>query len=399
MGLNFRKFYGSIFVIFLFHLMLVSAVWANPQKMYYAGFAFISDYADIGHEYPHSKIISEITNPSNGRPEIEAVLTDKVRKLSNPNIEFVIDELGDPKSANALSLAMVVDWEDVCVEQLDANVYKIVINLHGQALVFDFQSKKIVATYPFGVRFNDAQNSKPDEDHIQNLFYQLYFGSIGNSNFLDEFIARLQNINIKEGDDPHLKVTEVMLGNQSFNLMPAKVKNNPEAYKKFVALQFGSFLAANQGVSVLPYTPGHAIKGKMALRFDSGTAIDLEAPKVEIPIIITVRGFKKVKLDENHTGASWAYGCFINFKVLNPFGNPVIDTKFKNAAVKIIPAGTEMKPEVHWSAFEESLLKLFHDLTQQITERSSSWISKRTKDKDAISKLKELDDLLKKNRS
>ena len=326
MGFNFRKYSGSILAIILVQLIWVSAVWANPQKLYYAGFAFIGDYADIGLEYPYSKIISEITNPSNDRPEIEAVLTKKVRKLSNPNIEFVIDELGDAKSANALSLAMVIDYEDVCVEQLDADLYKIVINLHGQALVFDFQSKKIVASYPFRVRFNDGQNSKPDEGHIQNLFYQLYFGSIGNTNFLDEFIARLQNINIKEADDHNLKVAEVVLGNKSFNSMPAKVKNNPEAYKKFVALQFGSFLAVNQGVSVLPYTTGHAIKNKMALRFNNGTAIDLEVPDVDIPIIITVRGFKKVKLDENHTGASWAYGCFIKFKVLNPLDDPVIDT-------------------------------------------------------------------------
>ena len=399
MGLILKKYSVSILAITLVQFILVSSVWASPQKVFFAGFAFISDYSDIGHEYPYSNIISKIPSQSGDRPEIESVLTSKVKTVSNPNIEIVTDKLGDHKSANALSLALVLDWEDVCIEKLPDSLYKIVLSLHGQILVFDFNSKKIVASYPFGVRVNDALKSEPGEDHIRNLFHQLYFGKIGDINFLDEFITKLQNINIKEADEHHLKVTEVVLGKKSTKLMPEKVKKHPAAYKKFVAQQFSSLLAANQGVSVLPYTAGHAIQGKMASRFENGTAIELEVPDVGIPIIITVRGFKKVKLDENHTGASWAYGSFIKFTVLDHWGAPVIDTKFKNAAVKIIPAQAEIKPESDWSAFEESLLKLFHDLTQQITKRSSTWISKRTKDKNAKSQLKNLDDLLRKNQS
>jgi hypothetical protein len=399
MGLNLRKYSGSFLAIVLFQLILVSAVWANPQKVYFAGFAFLSDYADIGHQYPYSKIISEVSSLSKDRSKIEAVLSKKVKKLSNPNLEIVIDELGDHQSADALSLALVVDWEDVCIENLSGGLYKIVLNLHGQILVFDFNSKKISASYPFGVRVNDSSRTEPGKDHIRNLFRRLYFENIGDLNFLDEFINTLQNINLKEIDEHHLKVTEVVLGEKSFNSMPDKIKTNQASYKKFVAQQFSSFLAANQSVSVLPYTAGHAIQGKMALRFENGSALELEIPDVGIPIKITVRGFKKVKLDENHTGASWAYGSFIKLTVLDHWGAPVIDTKFKNAAVKIIPVRTEITCESDWSAYEESLLKLFQDLTQQITKRSSTWISERTKDKNAESQLKNFDKLLRNNRS
>ena len=119
--------------------------------------------------------------------------------------------------------------------------------------------------------------------------------------------------------------------------MPEMVKTHQDGYKKFVAQQFSSFLSANHGVSVLPYTAGHAIQGKMALRFENGTALNLSVPEADIPFIITVRGFKKVKMDENHTGASWAYGSFIKFTVKDPWGDLVVNAKFKNAAVKIIP--------------------------------------------------------------
>jgi hypothetical protein len=395
MRFNFRKYSGSILAIALVQLIFVMAAWAGPQKVYFAGFAFLSDYADIAHEYPYSKIISEVSYKSKNRPEIEAILSEKVKKISNPNIEIITDKLGDHKSANALSLALALDWEDVCTEKIASNLYKIVLNLHGQILVFDFNSKEIVATYPFGVRVNDALKNQPAKDHIQNLFHRLYFGNIGDVNFLDEFIKCLQKIKIKETYSHRLKVAEVVLGEKSFQLMPEKVKTHQDAYKKFVAQQFSSFLSANHEVSVLPYTAGHAIKGKMALRFENGTALNLSVPDADIPIIITVRGFKKVKMDENHTGASWAYGSFIKLTVKDPWGDPVVDAKFKNAAVKIIPASqTEVTIESDWSAFEESLLSLFNQLTTQISERSSSWISKKTKDKSAKSQLKKLEALL-----
>ena len=141
-----------------------------------------------------------------------------------------------------------------------------------------------------------APLSQREENHKQKLFHRLYFGNIGDINFLDEFTARLQEIKIKEAYNHRLKVTEVVLGEKSFQLMPEMVKTHQDGYKKFVAQQFSSFLSANHGVSVLPYTAGHAIQGKMALRFENGTALNLSVPEADIPFIITVRGFKKVKI-------------------------------------------------------------------------------------------------------
>lgn len=390
-------------IIFIIELVLSSTVLAAPQKVYFAGFAFLSDSADIGHEYPFSKKISQIKN---GTP-LDKVLRQKLENISNPSIDLIIKELGEYKSSDALSLALVLDWEDVCIEELAPDLFKTVLNLHGQILVFDFDSMQIIATFPFGVRVNDALKSSPGDGHIQRLFERLYFEHIGNVNFLDEFITRLQQINIKEAYNHRLKVTEVVIGDKSYKYMPANVKNNPNAYKAFVAQQFSSFLSANQGVAVLPYSEkneqkeniakGQAIMGKMALCFDNATVLNLTVPEEDIPIKITVRGFKKVKMDENHTGASWAYGSFIRFTVLDPLGEPVVNAKFKNAAVKIIPASqTKVTIQSDWSAFEESLLSLFNQLTQQISKRSSNWISKKTKDKNVKKQLKSLEEVLKK---
>jgi hypothetical protein len=90
------------------------------------------------------------------------------------------------------------------------------------------------------------------------------------------------------------------------------------------------------------------------------------------------------------------YGSFIRFTVLDPLGDPVVNAKFKYAAVKTILASqTEVTIDSDWSAFEESLLSLFNELTQQISERSSGWISKKTKDKNVKKQLKSLEKVLK----
>ena len=101
-------------------------------------------------------------------------------------------------------------------------------------------------------------------------------------------------------------------------------------------------------------------------------------------------------MGENHAESAYAYGSFIRFTVLDSDGDTVIDAKFKNAAVKKIPATQkQITAEADWSACEESLLVLFKELTQQISERSSSWISKKTQDENVIKQLKKLEKVLK----
>ena len=384
----------SIGFYFLFASLLFStACCATAEKVYFAGFAFLGDHSTIEAEYPFSGKIWKTDENQHLR---EKMIVDKLASVSNPDIELIVGELGDHKSGNALSLALALDWEDVCVEELSPGLFKIVLNLHGQILIYDFSELKIVASYPFGVRVNDASETRPDDAHIMSLFEKLYFEKIGQANFIDEFISKLQLVKTGNTSKYRIKVTDVDLGEKCLAWMPEKIKCRPEVFKAFVAQQFSSFLTASQNVPVLPYTQGHAIKGKMALRFNDGGLLSLQVPKEDIPIRIAVRGFKKVKLDENHAGTAWVYGSFIKFTALDAFGDPLIDTQFKYAAVKKVPA-TQSRATIEsdWSAFQESLLSLLSQLSEQISARSPDWLEKKTKEKDAAERLEKLCDVLK----
>ena len=386
----------SLGLYFLFRSPLL--YYLLREKVYFAGFAFLGDHSSIETAFPYShKIWKKEVKIKNGvQPLIEKTIVDRLDGVSNPNIDLIVNELGDHKSGKALSLALALDWEDVCVEELSPRLFKIVLNLHGQIIVYSFSEMRVIASYPFGVRVNDVSETHPSDAHIMSLFERLYFEKIGAVNFVDEFISKLQLVKTTNTSKHFIKVTEVDLGEKCLAWMPEKVKCRPEVFKTFVAQQFSSFLTANLNVPVLPYTRGHAIQGKMTLRFSDGSIFNLKVPEENIPIMIAVRGFKKVKLDQNHAGTAWVYGSFIKFKVLNSNLDPLIDTNFKYAAVKKVPATqSQTTIESDWSAFQESLLSLLSQLSEQISQRSPDWLEKKTREKDAGEKLEKVCNVLK----
>lgn len=369
-----------------------SASLAGQQKVYFAGFAFLVESSHIDEDLPYSRKIFALKDSATNAPRLNDALRSCIGRKTFTDFELVTDSLGDHQSASALSLAIALDYENVNTEQIDG-LFKVVINIHGQILLFDFKEKKILAAYPVRVRVNDALEKAPDDAHLMHLFEKIYFDNIGNINVLDEFIKRLSSIKLKEGFNQHIKVSEVVIEEKSKEYLPDNFKKRPDALKTFIAQQFSTFLSYNLGIAILPYSTGEAIGNTMACRFQNGNIFNLTIPKEDISLKITLRGFKKVKLDENVTGASWAYGTFIHFSVLNPFQDTIVNAKFKSAAVKIVPSRQTTVND--WPAFQESMLSLFDQLTQQISLRDSSWIETKAEDKDVKKQLKELEKTLK----
>jgi hypothetical protein len=365
---------------------------AEKQKVYFAGFAFLSDRKDAEIDFAYSRKIFEAKDPATGQPRLNAALLSKLQGKTFGEFDLVTDALGDHLSAGAVAMAIALDWENINTEVIDGK-HKVVINLHGQVLLFDYKEKKILAGYPAGVRINDVSDTTPNEKYLMPLFEKAYFEHIGGVNVLDAFADGIGRVKLKEGFSQRIKISEVVLDEKSNEFLPQNVKLRPEAYKAFIAQQFGTFLSSNLGVAILPYSTGEAIGNTMACRFQNGSVFNLTIPKEDIPLKITLRGFKKVKMDENVTGSSWAYGAFIQFSALNPFKETILNARFKNAAVKIVPASQTTVND--WPAFQESMLSLFDQLTRQIAARESSWIDAKCEDKDVKKQLKDLEKALK----
>ena len=58
-----------------------------------------------------------------------------------------------------MALAFVLTWENFGTEQF-SDFTKVTVDLQAEALLFDFNSKEIVASYPFGAQYMNSTSRR-----------------------------------------------------------------------------------------------------------------------------------------------------------------------------------------------------------------------------------------------
>ncbi|MGB8839639.1 MAG: hypothetical protein WCC64_01075 [Aliidongia sp.] len=248
---------------------------------------------------------------------------------------------------------------------------KLVADLRAEALIFDFQSKKVIAAYPFGVQSRQVLPTAPSPEMVRDLFRALYFGP---GNIFDAFIRVLKSTDIKRAYGAYAQVTDVQIEDKAAQLLTA-VAAEPEPVKVFIAEAFDASLSKNVGIPVLPYLAGQAIGGKMSARFANGDVYNFSLPEPDYKIRLTLRGFKKVEVDSNAQETGFAYASFFRVDVQQPLSSKsYLNAEFKYAVTKIVP-----KSVLHlddWGAYQESMLSFLDGLTRQFAMPDDDWIEK-----------------------
>lgn len=366
-----------------------------PVSVYYAGFSFVGNHADNAKAYPHSVALAK-ENGANGLPLIEQALLARMSKIERPDVNFIVNHLGDYRSGDAITLAFAIDWENVAVEKI-ADVYKVVVDLHGQILLFDYSEMKVIGSYPVAIQLRDVQNDEPSEEYIRSIIRALYLDDQYGINIVDEFSNRLKSVAIKPSFGQYLMVRNVVLEEKAVKHMPSTERLDQSIFKTTVAQSFGKYLSLNQGVSLLPYTVGEAIGSKMALRFSNGDVFNLLIPEPDFTVDLIIRGFKKVKIGETHAKTAWVYGSYLRIHIEQPdFGKVYMDIPFKNAAIKKIPVSQVSVDD--WTAYQESLYSFFNQFSSQVSSPSKKWIAEVTKAKDASKQFSAVNKILEKTR-
>ena len=347
---------------------------SEPLKVYFAGFAYGGNYGDAGATFPFtSKLLSE---KNSGQSVMERALASQVSKVQNPNLSIIVDQLGNYKTGEAVSMAFVVDWENVSTERYGGEI-KVVIDIHAQILVYDFTEKKVICSYPVAVQYIDIRRGEySPERTIDQIRYNIYSGG-GPVDIFKRFSEKLSSLNIKQKYSNKVQVVSFLIDDNARSALNS-ANVNEQLFSTFSANEFSKFLSTNQSVAVLPYSQGHAVGGKMTARFSNGESIDLTLPEPDFSIDLALREFRKVKLASNPVETAWAYASFIQVKVKEPYGEDVkMDARVKYAVVKHVPEGQSSIDD--WTAYQESLMTLFDQFTKQVTKRDSEWIEKWTK--------------------
>lgn len=337
--------------------------------LHYAGYAMGGEAKNAENAFPHSIAILREKQPTDIN-SLDSTLNADLKGAVFDNFVLTGD-LGNSKSGDALSIAFVLTWENVAQEQIGQE-FKVTVDLRAEALVFDFQSLKVIAAYPFGLQSRQVLTSARSAADIHDIVRNMYFGR--KPTVFDLFVKVLQSAKIKRAYGAYAQVTGVDLEDKATTLLTGLgVDQSP--VKDFIAGAFEAALAKNASIPVLPYVKGQAIGGKMSARFANGDIYNLTLPEPDFRIHLTARGFKKVELDSNRLETGFGYASYFRVNIGTPLvDKPFLDADFKYAVTKIVPKGVEKSDD--WAAYQESMLSLVDGLTKQFASSDNAWIEK-----------------------
>lgn len=357
--------------ISLFLILCLASMfsYAENKILNYAGFAVAGSASEAANSFPITHELLKRQGPD-GIAVLESALWESVSAQSYPYFQLNRGLVNEHDGSSAATLAFLVDWENISREYIGEHT-KLVADVHAQALVFDFSSRKVLASYPVAMQIIDVVEGEADADAGRRLIERIYIGTNQRTIF-QAFAERLNTLELGSGHKNSIRVVSVELEDKALEVL-ASYNQSANRFKRIVADQFGKRLSDNLKTPYIPYSNGVAIGAKMAARFANGDVYQLELPEPDYRVHLTVRGFKKVMLDSTIAETAWAYGSYIRVSVNNfDDSRSYLDAPFKFGAVKRVPAGAG--PLDDWSAFQESTFSLFDQMASQVMQPDRGWL-------------------------
>lgn len=383
MGLSLR--------IALMVVLVAVAPRALALDVYFAGFAWLGDAAALDAHYPYSRALNQ--READAVAPLDAAVSERLRAATFEGFTLKFDELGSlgADSPSTLALAFVLDRETVSVETI-GDTRKILVELAGQALFFDFRESAVIASFPFVDQFKHTKDSAVTREDIAAMVREMYFGAI-ESNVFDDFTHTLASSRFNPNVTRRIQVTEVSYLPSLRALLPDHFADDDRSFRSAVAQDFSKYLSGNQGIPILPYTVGSAIGNRMAGRFSDGAVFDLRVPEPDYTISLNLTNLRKIEFERTPAGASYIYGAYLHVRVAEPLSNTVfMDAALKNGASKIVPVSLENVND--WAAYQETLLVLMEKFSEALRKPEAAWAAKHSDKPSLLKEMKTLQKVL-----
>ena len=306
---------------------------------------------------------------------MDTIFVKKLKTLNNPSLN-VLTSLGNTESADALAMSLAIDLETVSVSQISSTQYKLVADLYTQILVFDFNEKKIINSYPINLQYITLFDHKPAQREISAIFEGFYTGENPEvkTNLFDLAIEKMNNIQIKPKYGNRLKVNRVEISPEAKKIL-SSLGQQEDNFKTIIAQSFSRYLVDNQQVAMLPYTKGQTIGSKMAARFVNGDVYNLEIPGADYVFNIDILNFKTLTDNaQSKTTQTQGFFAYTNIEMLQPdLNKKYMDSKFRGTEHVVLLKGQQ--PALRLS-YLETLMNLFDGFSQNISEVNDEWYEK-----------------------
>ena len=340
---------------------------SHGMNVAFAGYAYSGDYQSIESRFPYSKRFEASQGGPTGTNDL---LKKSLTSIQPKGYTLVprIDELaGDDQ---VIAVALVITNETVSTDQI-GHIYKLLVQIRGQALFYDFKSQTILRAYPFSFAYIDALSATPTESQKDESIGHVFLGTGGKPGIFERFGQALTQATIPTNVPRFVQVSNVAIGDEARGNFPPEYEKG--AAETWVADTFGEAIANKMGIPILPFTKGYAIGNVMSMTISDGTVFNLKLPKPDYEFSVNISKLRKVVFDEKAAGKSLIYGTYASLKLEESLStHAYLDGQFKNGEVKVVPA-TQVNTE-DFPAFQDSMRGLFTKLSGAIAGDNTPWL-------------------------
>jgi hypothetical protein len=357
-----------------FTLLSGTPIAAQADQLYFAGISFLSDYSQVPARFPNTTKLLGFER-GQASPEIvklnEALLSAVGQQ--KPSSLYLITGDSNLGSGNTKVLSLAIADESTETQMLD-NDYIAIYTISAQVLIFDFapENKRLVAAWPFVVRYSELITSPPTADQELSAFRHLVLGDDQKASTLTKAWALAMSRVSLSKTFRLVKIAEIAVEPKAEAALPTGQER--DIVTREIAQYLEGTVSSKWHVPMVPFTAGSAIGSTMRGVFADGKEYELILPEPDYLIKIKLREFRKMTVMAGG-GEVAGYGAFITVKAESAsLGSVLLEGKFKNVASVTLPKSATIRLQ-DWPQFKSALLGLFDRFADQALKPDRAWLA------------------------
>lgn len=353
---------------------------ADPVEVYFAGVCYLGSYAYIRQNYP---VALALNTGTENKPvgKLDAAFSELINQVS-PHSLIIKKELADLKAEQGLTMALAIDSEYVSLENIGGYL-KIVAEISGQLLFFDFSKMVLVANYPIIAAKNHVADANADKAvESKKLLTQLYMGTgSGNPGFLRLAALKLATVNVRENFGLRFQVANVDISRTVAQAIPKSITE--QRVKQYLGQYMSARLALGYHISVLPFVKGYTIGNRMAGRFSNGEVYDLVLPEPDYIFNLGVTNIKQ----QLYNNVDLLFAAQMRFILEEPRQRKEYINDLFHYAVPKLVAKNQSDIDA-WAAYMDAMENLLDELVEQLGHPEKKWLKNHGGSKESYGQFK-----------
>ena len=366
-----------------FFLITFFTTKSYSNTLHYGGFSF-------GSLIPEKTYTYKLQKKSEDKFFINKLILESTKKINNDSFKISYDLLeSDISEDDQNVLVFALDNEYINFISIPSdNLTRTDIVLNFNIIIFNAKSNFLVASIPLEITKTINSQKNLTKNQIIKELKKMYLNEVS-----PRYKMLLDNFTFKSKYNNRIGITKVIFEDNAKTYIDKSFDKKDIFIKNRFAKSFGSFLAFNNNIAVVPYKEDRT-SNTIRLTYQDTTK-DIKIPSPDYHIYLTIRGFKSVLFKESNIDSQWIYGSFVNIEIIQPEMEKVyFNENLKNAInIEFSKRAIENKSSFEWIFFNDSLKMLFDQFSLQTIKLDKKWLKSASKGKKMSQKFKKLNEI------